>query len=160
MASVHASVFFPQSSSAGTIFISSPLTSTKEGLFAFPRMTRASIPAVISSFPKPPPMFQLNIVPVRGDFDVRTAPAAIGAMPVSGPGVKIKGFPGLRGSISGFASSESNFTPSPLPPRYMWINCSSVPVTVTFSELRSTYTVFPVQPAISIPFLCLFSLSL
>ena len=76
-------------------------------------MIRASISAFFSSLPKPPPAFQLNTVPVRGDFDVRTAPEAIGARPESGPEVKIRGLPGLRGSISGSASSESNFTPSP-----------------------------------------------
>jgi len=97
-------------------------------------------------------MFQLNTVPVRGDFDVRTAPEAMGAKPESGPEVKIRGLTGLRGSILGSISSESNFTPSPLPPRYLRINFSSVLVTFTDSAPRSTYIVFPDQLFILILF--------
>ena len=73
---------------------------------------------------------------------MRTAPEAIGAKPDKGPEVKIRGLAGERGSISGFVSSESNFTPSPLPPRYSLISFSSVLVTVTDLELRSIWIVF------------------
>ena len=130
-ASVQALTFFPQSPSTGTISVFPSLISTQEGFSAFSVMIRASTPAFFSSLPKPQPAFQLKIVPVRGDFDVRTTPKAIGERPESGPEVNMRGFIGLRGSNLGSASSESSFTPSPLPPRYLWINFSSVLMTLT-----------------------------
>jgi hypothetical protein len=72
-------------------------------------------------------------------------------VPVSGPVLKIRGFPGLRGSILGSARPAMSRHPRPRPP----MNCSAdffvVLDSVTELLSRSMITVLPVHPNMFIP---------